>query len=347
MFVNRKKIRIGSSDTGVFNINIPIQSNPMPLDNEDLVNSTFIDKEVQKSVNTIIDYKKVRYKPAIVKNGKWIIVPEIKIVLNFIDEDGELTNTYDSLGFSSVDLFCRVNKLMKSYLALDYYNTNISSQNILLASTNVYTQIGDDQTANSGMPKKSNQCPISYRMGSPTLRPDMVHEGFHIYWYDSVMDQDGEYVMYLSPTYQNAGNGKVSIMTPYGGEITPLNSEDLQYTKVRLKYYNGNFLYTFEANDERQLKENGGGIDWNDNSGSIPTITFFETLPNNSDSRATDIQTSVSEAEKSDVRQKDNVSSEEQTDIEKNKSDIELKKVTNIAGGLEDTKKSGNTVRAD
>jgi len=300
MFVSRKKIRLDSVTGDSYNLNIPIKFNASPLDNEDLVKTTFVEKEVEKAINNIIDYKKVRFKPATVKNGKWHVVPEIKIELNFINSDGGYTRYYNGLGFNSEDIFCRINKVMKSYLTLDYYDTTISSENQLLTSTNIYTQMGSDQLNAVGIPKKSDRCPVSYRLGSPTLRPNMVHEGFHIYWFDfDILNTDNkEFIIYLSPTYQNAGNGKVSVMAPYTGNITPLNSKEVQYTKVILKYDNGLFLYTIAANDSRQLKENGGGIDWNDNEDGVPTIRFYEVLNNNSDSAVTDMTEGASDQEK-------------------------------------------------
>ena len=122
MFVNRRKIRIGSVTGDSINFNIPIKMNADPLDNEDLVKSTFVEEEVEKAINQTIDLKKVRFKPATVKNGSWTIVPEIKIELKFFKSDETYSNEYASLGFTTPDLFCRVNRVMKSFLSLDYYN---------------------------------------------------------------------------------------------------------------------------------------------------------------------------------------------------------------------------------
>lgn len=325
MFVNRKKIRLGSIVGDNINFNITIPTNANPLDNEDVVKNKFIDKEVEKAINGVVDYKKVRFKPAIIDNGNWKIVPEIKINL-FFRYEGDYINTYDILGFNSENLFCRVNGLIKSYLTLDYYDSNNSVENKFLTSANIYTQMGSDQLNSVGIPKKSNECPISYRLGSPTMRPDMVHEGFHIYWYasDVLNTPNSEYTIYLSPTYQNAGNGKVSIMVPTKGGVTGINSEELQYTKVKLKYWRGNFVYGIEANDVRQLKENGGGIDWNTNSEGIPTITFYEAL-NNNNSKSTDMVSGVSSDEKSfaaqqreEERKKTEEEIEEMKDLPKN-----------------------------
>jgi hypothetical protein len=297
MFVNRRKIRIGSVTGDSINFNIPIKMNADPLDNEDLVKSTFVEEEVEKAINQTIDLKKVRFKPATVKNGRWTIVPEIKIELKFFKSDGTYSNEYASLGFTTPDLFCRVNRVMKSFLSLDYYNSTNSAENIFLTNSDVYTQIGDDQTNEIGIPLKANFNPISYRLGDPTLRPNEVHEGFHIFWFsnDILTAENKEYVMYLSPTYQNAGDGTVSIMTPVKGSF---NSDGLsvfglggdngtQYIKVILKYdsISGDFMYTIEHLNEIQLKSNNddGGIDWNnDTVGHIPTLTLYQLQATNS-----------------------------------------------------------------
>jgi hypothetical protein len=297
MFVNRRKIRIGSVTGDSINFNIPIKMNADPLDNEDLVKSTFVEEEVEKAINQTIDLKKVRFKPATVKNGRWTIVPEIKIELKFFKSDGTYSNEYASLGFTTPDLFCRVNRVMKSFLSLDYYNSTNSAENIFLTNSDVYTQIGDDQTNEIGIPLKANFNPISYRLGDPTLRPNEVHEGFHIFWFsnDILTAENKEYVMYLSPTYQNAGDGTVSIMTPVKGSF---NADGLsvfglggdngtQYIKVILKYDNisGDFMYTIEHLNDRQLKSNNddGGIDWNnDTVGHIPTLTLYQLQATNS-----------------------------------------------------------------
>ena len=295
MFVNRRKIRIGSVTGETIDFNIPIEMNISPLDNEDLVKTTFVDEEVEKAINETTDFKKVRFKPATVKNGRWTIVPEIKIELKFFKSDGTYSNEYASLGFTSEDIFCRVNRVMKSFLSLDYYNTTNSSENILLTGSDVYTQIGDDQTNEIGIPLKANFNPISYRLGDPTLRPKEVHEGFHIFWFsnDVLNAENYEYTIYLSPTYQNAGDGTVSVMTPVKGSfnISELNMFGLggdngtQYIKVILKYQpsTGDYMYTISHNNERQLKSNNpdGGIDWNnDEEGHIPTLTLYQLQPN-------------------------------------------------------------------
>ena len=295
MFVDRKKIRIDTL-TSAATIDIPIVIDAIPSDNTDLVKTRFVDNEVKKAINPIIDYKKVRFKPAIVKNGLWSIVPEVKINLEFFKKDTipSYSNFYDSLGFTSDDLFCRSNRVMKSFLTLNYYKSTNPTDNLLLTSSNIFTQIGDDQKDVYGNVLKNNECPISLRLGDPTLKPDMVHEGFHIYWYEELIksSHNNEYVFYLSPTYQNADNGEVSIMTPVKTQLDSnnkalINTRDLggndgtQYLKVTLKYdqTDGIFKYTIGELNQLQLRSNGGGIDWNTNTNGIPTLTLYQLQP--------------------------------------------------------------------
>ena len=295
MFVDRKKIRIDTL-TSAATIDIPIVIDAIPSDNTDLVKTRFVDNEVKKAINPIIDYKKVRFKPAVIKNNVWTIVPEVKINLEFFNKDVTpiYSNFYRSLGFTSDDLFCRSNRVMKSFLTLNYYKSTNPTDNLLLTTSNIFTQIGDDQKDVYGNVLKNNLCPISYEIGDPTLKPDMVHEGFHIYWYEELIktSPNNEYVFYLSPTYQNADNGEVSVMTPVKSVLNSANKAIIntielggntgtQYLKVTLKYddTNDNFMYSISELNQKQLRANGGGIDWNTNDDNIPTLTLYQLQP--------------------------------------------------------------------
>jgi hypothetical protein len=295
MFVDRKKIRIDTL-TSAATIDIPIVIDAIPSDNTDLVKTRFVDNEVKKAINPIIDYKKVRFKPAVIKDNVWTIVPEVKIKLEFFNKDTIPTygEYYDSLGFTSDDLFCRANRVMKSFLTLNYYKSTNPTDNLLLTTSNIFTQIGDEQKDVYGNVLKNNLCPISYEIGDPTLKPDMVHEGFHIYWYEELIktSPNNEYVFYLSPTYQNADNGEVSIMTPVKSVLNSANKAIIntivlggdtgtQYLKVTLKYDDtkGNFMYSISELNQKQLRANGGGIDWNTNADNIPTLTLYQLQP--------------------------------------------------------------------
>ena len=304
MFVDRKKIRYSTDQTG-FTIDIPLKLEFTPTDSSELVQEKFVDDEVIKSINPITDYKKVRFKPARVTNNNWEVIDEFKIKLNFFTKDSISAGTptygtgvYGDIGFSSTDLFCRSSRVINSYLSFNFYDSPNPSSNNLITFSNIFTQIFLDQKDAYGIPLPASENPISYRLGDTTLKPDSVHEGFHLYWFEDLVKgaPNNEYVMYLSPTYNNANNGEVSIMYPTQTTIDGNGKADISltdisgpegtlYIKVKLKYDTTDklFKYTFMENDSNgvangQLSADGGGLDLYNSA--VPTITLWQLAPN-------------------------------------------------------------------
>ena len=60
MNVNRKKILVGDIGTGT-TINVPLSTTFYPVDNTEMLEHKFIEDEVEKSINPIIDYKKIMF----------------------------------------------------------------------------------------------------------------------------------------------------------------------------------------------------------------------------------------------------------------------------------------------
>ena len=93
MFVNRKKIRFDLV-TSATTINVPIRLDFTPVDNSEMIEDKFVNDEVKKSINPITDYKKVRFKPAVVlPNMDWEIIDEFKIQNTFFTNDSITAGT--------------------------------------------------------------------------------------------------------------------------------------------------------------------------------------------------------------------------------------------------------------
>jgi hypothetical protein len=285
-----KKIKIRYDKTSENTaISIPLQLDFTPTDNSELVADKFINDEVNKAINPIVDFKKVRFKPAKVVSGVWEVVPEFKLQNIFLDSNNDYTSTsnvpstYDVLGFIDDDLFCRTNRLMKSYMTLSFYNTNITPTNVLLSFSNIFTQISDDQKEDTGLTLPANTAPISYVIGDPLLKPTLDHEGFHLYWYKDLVDNapNQEYVMYMTAEYNHAGYGwTIPMYTLPTADPEDIEIQDVYstnsglYLKVILKYdtTDKTYKYTFEP------MNNQTGVEWN--TGSVPTLTFYQIIPN-------------------------------------------------------------------
>jgi len=294
MYVNKRKILISSLGTGS-TINISLGTNFFPVDNAELIQTKFVDEEVDNSINPIIDYKKLIFKPT---DNEWNYINKFKINLNFYTPEsiangspehrgsGAEPGVYSDIGFTFDDLFCRTNRFINSFIRVSFFDTPVSGENNLLFFSDIYTQIGDDQKNSEGFPLPNNQSPVSFILGDPVLEPNEVHEGFHIYWFKDLVDNapNKEYDVYMVTQFNNALNGKIYQMGASKDfnlnniQLNTLDGEDgILYLKVRLKNDNGEYKYKFLPNDKQIAVP--PGVNLNPSDGTIPTLTFWQITP--------------------------------------------------------------------
>jgi len=303
MNVEKYKIPLRDINISGTSVNIPISLLFTPVDNSELIETKFIDDEVDKSINPIVDYKKVRFFLA---NDDWDIMRKIKINLNFyinfynngIYDYSEYANLntnsgygpgyYSNIGFSYDDIFCRADRVINSFLRLNFFDSNISSSNNLLFFNDIFTQIGEDQKNQFNFVLPPEQSPINFYLGDSVLEPNMIHEGFYLYWFKDLVDDapNQELEMYMTATYNNATNGETvamySVQTndPNNIEVVDINGPDgANYLKVILKNDGGIYKYKFSGSMDQEAPN--GGVDINPSqSNDTPTITFWQIAPN-------------------------------------------------------------------
>ena len=294
MYVNKRKILISSLGTGS-TININLGTNFFPVDNSELIQTKFVDEEVQNSINPIVDYKKLIFRPT---DNDYNYISKFKINLNFYTPEsikngspehrgtGAEPSVYADLDFTFDDLFCRTNRFINSFIRVSFFDTPVSGENNLLFFSDIFTQIGDDQKNDAGFPLSNNESPISFVLGDPVLEPDEIHEGFHIYWFKDLVDNapNKEYDVYMVVQFNNALNGRIYQLGASKDfdlnniQLDTLDGEEgILYLKVRLKNDNGEYKYKFLPNDKQEKVP--PGVNMNPSDGSIPTLTFWQITP--------------------------------------------------------------------
>jgi hypothetical protein len=95
-----------------------------------LIQDKFVNEEVEKAINPIVDYKKVLFKPA---DNNWDLIETFKYNLNFYTPESiNLGNplhrgtaaepgVYEDLGFKFDDVFCRTNRFVNSFLRFSFF----------------------------------------------------------------------------------------------------------------------------------------------------------------------------------------------------------------------------------
>ncbi len=294
MYVNKRKILISSLGTGS-TININLGTNFFPVDNSELIQTKFVDEEVQNSINPIVDYKKLIFRPT---DNDYNYISKFKINLNFYTPEsikngspehrgtGAEPSVYADLDFTFDDLFCRTNRFINSFIRVSFFDTPVSGENNLLFFSDIFTQIGDDQKNDAGFPLTNNESPISFVLGDPVLEPDEIHEGFHIYWFKDLVDNapNKEYDVYMVVQFNNALNGRIYQLGASKDfdlnniQLNTLDGEEgILYLKVRLKNDNGEYKYKFLPNNKQEKVP--PGVNMNPSDGSIPTLTFWQITP--------------------------------------------------------------------
>ena len=117
MFVNKYQINISTLATGTTatTINIPINMSYQMVDQSELVDRVFVQTEVEKSINPILDYEKVRFLPLDLSDNH---VDKITYSLNI----SGATN-YGAIGFVDDDVKFVKNNFKETFLNLAFYDT--------------------------------------------------------------------------------------------------------------------------------------------------------------------------------------------------------------------------------
>lgn len=234
MNVNRFKIRFDTISSGT-TINVPISMDFTPVDNTELIENDFIVKEKEKSINPIIDYERERYNPI---NDNSDIIDNINITVHF-----KLGNNYGDIGFINDDIRFRKNNFKNSFIRLNFYDSPIPSNQELMLSMVIFTQLGVNQRDISNKVKDVNNLPISFKITNPNKISDDFGEGYHIYWYKDI---ESIQELYMSASFNNAKDGKITNLIPFNGVI---NFKDL-FNDLFLKYNlfknNNDYLYSIE-----------------------------------------------------------------------------------------------------
>ncbi len=240
MLINRQKIRLDTiNSVSGTTIDIPLSIDFFPVDNSEVIETEFVDTEVQNSINPIVDNDKIRFLPSytgISTSDNFIVVPEIKINLHLIKRgtSKERATTYGNYGFSNDDIKYRRKRFTESFIRLEFYDKPTLNNSNLLEVINIPIQIGQDQkynfienyngstyniTDNFNLDNKSlpsTIMPISVRLSNPIKLPNRSSEGYNMFWYKDLVDATNDgYKLYMQATFNDASTGKSLLLVNY------------------------------------------------------------------------------------------------------------------------------------
>lgn len=193
-------------------INIPVVIDFQTIDNGELIETDFVNYEVNQSINPILDYEKVRFIP-VYNNGTPKQVDNITYNLSFL-VNGILKNPtyYSDLGLDDSDVKYERNYFTEGYLYLGFYDSDNALTQNLVNEIEIYNVLTDNDFVGGvhvgvNQPNPASQIPVKFVVSNP-LTVNGTYEGYHLYNYKDEMVFGAPKYLYMKANYFNAKNGK-------------------------------------------------------------------------------------------------------------------------------------------
>lgn len=244
MPVNRYKINVTNQKTVVTDlgpnpvvvnptattVNIPINLEYQMVDQSEIVEREFVDKEVKESINVIFDYEKIRLTPITPNDNQ---VDEITYNINLLDSNTFPNVTYyGDIGFVYDDVKFRKNNFTRSFVRLSFYDSDVTTDQRLISFMTLFSRLTIDDIASNNLPNPVSTIPVKFKVSDPIANPDGISEGYYLYNFKDEVTNTLPKELYMRASFNNAKTGKsTNLMT----ESTPLSIDNL-VTKLHTKY---------------------------------------------------------------------------------------------------------------
>lgn len=247
MFANRYQINLSTLASGATatTINIPINMEYQLVDQGELIERVFVQVEVEKAINPIDDYEKVRFLPLIFQTGGHVD----KLTYNLTMSGGAIT--YAAIGFTDDDIKFEKNNFKQTFLNLAFYDTDNPLDQRLITDITIYSHLtsadlqGSGAT-NPGQPLPANNIGLSFVVENPIITPRGFAEGYHIYDYkDEINIGDTKY-LYMRASFKNAKTGRSTNLMVQSAGASIDNLVHLLYTRYKLIRNTSGYYYEID-----------------------------------------------------------------------------------------------------
>ena len=264
MSVNRFEINFKKLNSSATTINIPINTGFQLVDQDDIVQTKFVEAEINKSINVILDYDKVRFKPTVINNQSVSIIDNIIYNVHFLNNTNQYNpySYFGDIGFDNFDVKFRKKAFTNSFLRLSFYDTDVPTNQRLISFITLFPKINptDYSTGGSspwGTITPVNNLKIQFILGNTLIDRSLNGEGFFIYHYKDEVTPDLPKELYMRAEFNNAKNGKtIGMMSTDDTSITIDNlivttqgtsSTNNVFTKYILRNINNQYFYEIDT----------------------------------------------------------------------------------------------------
>ena len=257
-----------SSASTATTINIPINMEYQLVDQGELIETVFVAAEVEKAINPILDYEKVRLIPT----GSTVTSPYVNHItynVNFVPSGTTVANanTYASIGFTDDDIKFEKHSFTETFLNLSFYDSDNALSQRLVSFITIFSNLTTSDlyplsatTGVPGQPLPAAQVYTNFVLSNPILFPNGFTEGYYLYDYKDTIPIGGFKYLYMRGTFNNAKNG---VSTNLMVENKPYPIDDLVhklYTRYILYRNATGYYYEIDTTYQNNASYSGNDV---------------------------------------------------------------------------------------
>jgi hypothetical protein len=262
MSVNSYKINFNKfGDLTGSTINIPLNMEFQLVDQDEIVRKKFVENEIKNNINPILDYEKCKFTPIIVSNDIINKVDTISYNLHFLNSSNQYNQDsfYGNIGFDNSDIKFRKKSYTKSFLRLNFYDTDITTTQRLLFFVTLFPKLNPTDYSVGLLPPwgtitSVNALKTNFVLGDASVNKNFNSEGYILYYFrDELVNAPKE--LYMSAEFNNAKNGLTTRFMSTNNSNIPIdellnqtNSINNLFTKYILKKVNNRYTYELDVN---------------------------------------------------------------------------------------------------
>jgi len=274
MFVNKYKITyntIGNQNDS--SISIPITLDYQLVDQDEIIQTKFVDVEIKKNTNEILDYDKVRFQPKFPTTFGFALADDIVYNVSFLNSNNQYNqySYYGDIGFDDFDIKFRKKRFTNSFLRLSFYDSDIITNQRLVSFTTIYPKIEPNNYSIGqqwGNITPANNFKIQFVLSSSLIDRTLNSQGYFLYHYKDEVTIDLPKELYMRAEFNNAKNGKTTnLMSNNDPSITidnlmvstiGTNNTNNLFTKYILKKVNDSYYYEIDTTYSTNVQISNG-----------------------------------------------------------------------------------------
>ena len=250
-------------------INIPLNMEFQLVDQDEIVRRKFVENEIKNNINPILDYEKCKFIPIIPFDGVINIVNTISYNLHFLNSSNQYNQNsfYGDIGFNSSDIKFRKKSYTKSFLRLNFYDTDITTTQRLLFFVTLFPRLSKTDFSVGPLPPwgtitSVNALKTNFILGDVLVNKDFNSEGYVLYYFrDELVNAPKE--LYMSAEFNNAKNGSITRFMSTSNTNIPIdellnqsNNVNNLFTKYILKKVNNRYTYELDITYSSNVQVN-------------------------------------------------------------------------------------------